>query len=82
MHGLLNLFRLLLIANPGRSENQRVLREQLHWLARIVFLSSLLASLEVCCERLGTVLIFPERFVSVWDRLGIVRSILGMFGSV
>ena len=67
MHGLLNLFRLLLIANPGRSENQRVLREQLHWLARIVFINSLLASLEFAvsvgngldcsgalCERLGS----------------------------
>ena len=37
MHRLLNLFHLLLIATPDALENQRILRDLLHWLARFVF---------------------------------------------
>ena len=59
------LVSLVAYRDSRRSENQRVLREQFHWLARFVFLNSVSASWGVLSERLGAVWIVLERFVSV-----------------
>ena len=70
MHHLLSLFAelvsLVAYCDSRRSENQRILRDQFHWLARFVFSqNSVSASLRVVGERLGTGWIVLERFVSV-----------------
>ena len=75
MHGLLSLFRLLRIATPD-ALRITILRDQFHWLARLVFLDSVSASLGVAGSG-GMVWIDLERFVSIWDRLGTVWNVLG-----
>ena len=82
MHRLLSLFRLLLIATPGALRIIEIYVTSLMGKARFVFLKSVSASLGIVWERLGTVWIVLERFVSAWDRLGTVWSVLGASGSV
>ena len=77
MHRL--LVSLTAYRGSTRSENQRILRDQFHGLARFVALSSVSASLGVFRKCSGTVWTVLERFVSVWDRLGTVWSVLGAF---
>ena len=48
----------------------------------IRYSKSVPASLGDCWERLGTVLIVLERFVSIWNYLGTVWSVSGAFGCV
>ena len=73
--------RVSLVAyrDSRRSENQRIIRDQFNWLARVVFPNSLSVSLGVFLERLRTVWIVLERFESVWDRLGQVWSVFLVF---
>ena len=46
------LVSLVAYRDSRRSENQRIRRDQFHWLARFVFLNSVSASLGVFWERL------------------------------
>ena len=72
---------VLLVAyrDSRRSENQGILRYQFHYLARFVLLNSVSTSLRFVGERLVTVWIVLERFVSVCDRFGTVWTVLGTF---
>ena len=64
------LVSLVAHRDSNRSEKQRILRDQsVGWLDSF-FLNSVR-------ERLGTIRIVLEHFVSDWDRLGAVWSVLG-----
>ena len=74
---LVLLVLLVAYRDSRRSKIQRILRDQFHWLARFVFLNLCSALLGVVGERLGTVWFVLECFVSVWNCLGTIRSVLG-----
>ena len=65
------LVSLVAYRDSRRAENQRILRDQFHWLARLFFvLNSVPASFGVLLERLGTVWrSLLERVVSLCSSL-------------